>query len=102
MRRFNYDDNEEFRDDVDKFFRDDMDGVTPEEYKILMEQESIMEEMQNKMANRDLNYRLLRASVRICEKTFWWRFYSIATRLKHIETAFKQLKKLEEEQDEEE
>jgi hypothetical protein len=101
MRRFNYDDNEEYRDDVDKFFQNDMDDVTPEEYKMIMEQEGVFEDLQLQVVNRDLNNRLLRAAVRICEKSFWWRFYSLNTRLNQISIVYKHLKNLEEEKEEE-
>lgn len=99
MRRFNYEDNEEYRDDVDKFFNDDMDDMTPEEYKILMEQENVIQDMQMKVVHRDLNYRLLRAAVRVLEKSFWWKFCSLNTRLNSIDATFQRLKKLEEEKE---
>lgn len=106
MRRFNYEDNEDYREDVDKFFAESMGNqnfgdLTDEEYKMMMENESIFEDMQVQIVYRDLNHRILRAAVRVCEKSFWWRFLSIDTRLKHIDATYKHLKKLEEEEEEE-
>lgn len=101
MRRFNYEDNEDYREDVDNFFGsgdENIGDLTPEDYKMMMESESFLEDVQVQIVYRDLNHRILRAAVKVCEKSFWWRFLSIDTRLKHIDATYKQLKKLEEEE----
>lgn len=99
MRRFNYEDNDEYREDVDKFFSEDMGGQSDnlDDYRKIMESESFFEDVQVTVVYRDLNHRLLRAAVRVCEKSFWWRFRSLDTRLKQINAVYEQLKKLEEE-----
>jgi hypothetical protein len=98
MRKFNYDDNEDYREDVDRFFEDSQEQIlTPEEYKALVENEQALQEFQLRLAHRDLNHRALRAAIRMCEKSFFWRFLFLDTRLKRIDRAYKKLRKLEEE-----
>ena len=97
MRRFNYDDNEEYREDVDKFFAEGQEDLSPEQYKAIMEQEMAIEQLQIRFVYRDLNHRVLRTAIRMCEKSFWWWFYSQDTRLRMIDRAYKRLRKLEEE-----
>jgi uncharacterized protein YPO0396 len=94
MRRFNYDDNENFRDEVDKFFGEDSDSS---EYKEILEEEKMMQEIQMGFLHRDLNHRTLRAAIRACEKSFFWAFYSHNTRLKMISTTYSQFIQLEDE-----
>lgn len=99
MRRFNYEDNDEYREDVDKFFSEEATGeLTPEQYKQLMEEEQAFQQMQARLVYRDFNHRVLRSAIRMCEKSLWWWFYSQDTRLRLIENAYKRLKKLEEDQ----
>lgn len=93
MRRFNYEENDDnYREEIDNFFSDHRD-ITDEQFKA----EEQMQEVQIKFVSRELNHRVLRTSIRTCEKSFWWWFYSQTTRLKMIEIAYKQLRKLEEE-----
>lgn len=105
MRRFEYDDNEEFREDVDKFFNnnddDDEDGDgdgdrNADRYEEMIEQEMAIQEAQLDVAYRELNHRAMNAAIRVCEKSFWWGFYSINTRMKMIAEAYHKLKNLEE------
>ena len=98
MRRFNYDENDEYREDVDKFFGEDQQDISDAEYKAIMEQEQAIQQLQIRFVYRDLNHRMLRTAIRMCEKSFWWWFYSHNTRLKMIDKAYKQLRKLEEEE----
>lgn len=98
MRRFDYDENEEYREDVDKFFSEENGDLSPEQYKAIMEEEQAFQQMQVRFVYRDLNHRVLRSAIRMCEKSFWWWFYSQDTRLRMIDRAYKRLRKLEEEQ----
>jgi hypothetical protein len=98
MRRFNYDENEEYREDVDKFFSEEGGDISDEQYKAIMEEEMQLQQLQVRFVYRDLNHRVLRSAIRMCEKSFWWWFYSQDTRLRMIDRAYKRLRKLEEEQ----
>lgn len=82
MRRFDYDENEEFRDDVDRFFQENEDFFTDDE------------SLQNSIdfVNHDFNLRIIRTTIRMLEKSFWWKFYSLNTRLKMIEKTFRRIK----------
>jgi hypothetical protein len=99
MRRFDYDDNDEYRREVDNFFGggDDGDeGLTPEEYKSIVQDEKNIIEQQLNIAQQELNHRILRAAIRFVENSFWWRFYSVDTRLMQIEKVYRKLRRLEE------
>jgi hypothetical protein len=96
MRRFNYDDNEEYREDVDKFFGEENQEVD-EQFGDVDYEERMIQDLQIDFAYRDLNHRLLRTAIRICEKSFLWWFFSQNTRLKMIEKAYETLRDLEEE-----
>ena len=99
MRRFNYDDNEEYREDVDKFFSEEQcegEGeLSDEQYKAIMEEEQAIQQLQIRFVHRDLNHRILRTAIRTCEKSIWWWFCRHTTKLKMIDDAYKQLRKLE-------
>lgn len=102
MRRFNYEDNnEEYRKEVDNFFRElgDESAVTPDEYEAMMQEEQAYNNLQYQLVRQELNHRLLRTAVRMAENSFWWRFYSLGTRLQMIDRAYRKLKKLEEQSD---
>jgi len=99
MRRFNYDENEEYREDIDKFFSQELENedLTDEQYKAIMEEEKAIQREQIDFVHRDLNHRMLRTSIRACEKSLWWRFYGHATKLKMIDITYKHFRDLEEE-----
>lgn len=86
MRRFDYDDNEEFREDVDNFFRDSADFFEDDEHDLQQSVDFVM---------RDLNLRIMRTAIRMLEKSIWWKFSSLNTRLKMIDKTYKKLKKLQ-------
>lgn len=97
-RRFN-DEEPDDREDVDNFFNDGQPEsmLTPEEYKKLAEEEQAIQNQQIAIVHRDLNRKLLARAITLCENSFWWRFYSLETRLSQVSTTYKRLKKLEEE-----
>ena len=90
MRRFNYDDNDEFREDIDRFFNEEV-----EKYEKLVEEEFALQEAQLDIAYREFNHKVMRTAVRICEKSFWWSFYSPTTRVKMILDTYAKLKKVD-------
>jgi hypothetical protein len=91
MRRFDYDDNDEFREDVDKFF-DENSG----NYDDFLAEEFALQEAKIGIQHREMDLRLMRTAIKICENTFMWSFYSLPTRLKMISDTYKKLRKLEE------
>lgn len=98
MRRFDYDDNEEYREDVDNFFGGEEGAtfITPEEYKAILQEEREMQQLQIDIVHRELNERLLMRVTKMLEKSFWWRFYSLETRLRMIEKAYRRMKRISE------
>lgn len=101
MRRFNYDDNDEYREDVDKFFNEEHPDtdISDEQYQSMMEEEQAMQQLQIHFVHRDLNHRMLRTAIRSCEKSIWWWFCRHTTKLQMIDAAYKHLRKLEEEEE---
>lgn len=90
MRKFNQDDDE-FREESDRFFNENASR-----YEELVEEEIAMQEAQLDIAHREISNRLFRTAIRVCERSFFWSFYSLSTRLKMITEAVKRLRKLEE------
>lgn len=101
MRRFDYDDNDEYREDVDKFFSDA--EIDPETYAEMQEwqnfediyNEEILREIKLQIISRDFNYKILRTSIKLAEKHFWWNFLSIQTKINHIKAIYKTFTQLE-------
>lgn len=94
MRRFNYDDNDDYKEDVDSFFKDDNQDISEEYAAIAAAEEREIQEIQFKFVTRDLNHRMMRTAIRTCEKSFWWQFYFQDTKLRLIDKTYKKLKKL--------
>jgi len=94
MRRFNYDDDSQ--EDANNYFDGDNSeaeemGISPEEYKSLMEEQGRQIEMQADMVHKELNQRLMFKIIKTLEKSFLWRFYSLDTRLKMITQTYQVL-----------
>lgn len=93
MRRFNYEDNEEHREDVDKFFSES--NLNEQDWQNLNDiaaDELALQEYQLKLENQEANIRLLRIAIRICENSIWWKFYGSKARLDMILDVFEGLK----------
>lgn len=91
MRRFDYDDNEDHRKEVDNFFSND--ELTPEDYEQFINDEKF--DVEFKIVNQEMNHRLLRTSVKIAENSFFWKFYSLDTKLQMIDKIYTKLRILE-------
>ena len=94
MRRFDYDENEEYREDVDKFFEADNE-ISPGQFNSIIREENEIQELQLEFVNRDLNYRILRSAIKMCEKTFFWSFRSHISRLNMIKETYNRFRELE-------
>lgn len=95
MRYYSNDDDDE-RENLDDFFEEDFDRLQ-EEYQDILEEEQINRQMEYDFVDRDLNHKTLRVAIRICEKSFWWKFLSIKTKLNIIQETYSSLRYLEEE-----
>lgn len=101
MRRFDYDENDDYREDVDRFFSEA--EIDPETYAEMQEwqnfediyNEEILNEIKLQLVSRDFNYKILRTSIKLAEKSFWWNFLSLKTRMNHIRTIYNTLTQLE-------
>lgn len=95
MRRFNYDDNDEFPDDADQF-SNDKNHEPNNGYEDYLAEEFALQEARINIQHRQIDFRMMRAAIKLCENTFMWSFYSLPTRLKMISDTYKKLRKLEE------
>lgn len=103
MRRFNYEEDDEYREDVENFFNknddnedeDEDEELTQEEYQALVEQDQALKYIQIEFDERDMNHRTLKSAIAVCEKWIWWRFCSQITRVKMIEKTYRKFKRLE-------
>jgi hypothetical protein len=102
MRNFDYDNNDEYRDEVDRFFDDDDDALSMEEYRAIVEQENIQNNINYKIVQNDLNHKKLLLAIRLLKSSFWWKFYSLNTRLYLIEKVYKKFISLGQEEELEE
>lgn len=82
MRHFDYEDDE-FRHEVERFFGDDEADFIEDEYK-----DEILHAMQLEIEENNLNLKLLRTTIKMLEKSIWWRFYSFRTKLRMIGKAY--------------
>ena len=89
MRNFDYEDNDEFRHEVDRFFDDEGEFLDEEGYK-----EELLHAMQLEIEENNLNLKLLQTSIKMLEKSIWWRFYSFKTKLRMIGKAYMVFDKL--------
>ncbi|MEI8270965.1 MAG: hypothetical protein WCG45_06395 [bacterium] len=94
MRRFDYDNNEdEFRNEVDKFFNDgEGKSDTSYPYPLPMDMDITIEgEDAFILAEKEFNLKIYRTAVKIAENSFFWRFYSFNTRLNIINKIYKDI-----------
>lgn len=99
MREYNYDDED--KNDIDKFWQDgDDDEEEMEEYEI--EKSDILRAMELDLLERELDLKVLRLSLKLLEKSFWWRFCKFETKLKRIAKTYLIFKQLAKKSNEEE
>ena len=91
MRRFNYDDNDDYQDEVDSFFADELDF---EDEMAAMIDSELMEMASISFVSHDLNQRLLRSAIQISEKSVFWKLRSLDKKLEIIAKTYFSLKVL--------
>ncbi len=99
MRRFDADDNEEFQDELEEMFEFEFD----EDFAAKSE---IISVLQLDLVEYDINQKLLQTVIKMCEKSWGWRFRRTKTKVRIITEAYKSLADLmdrtEKKKDEEE
>lgn len=94
MRRFNYDDNDDYQYEVDSFFSDELDF--DEEESMMIETE-LMELANAVFVSYEINQKLLKLSIQTAKKSFFWKFRSLDKKLEIIAKIYFSLKVLIEE-----
>lgn len=74
--------NEE-EDDFDEFYEND--------YKNLLNQQNALEGFHLHLLEKKISDRVLNRSIRVCEKSFFWKFYSINSKLTKISKVYENL-----------
>ncbi len=83
MRRFNYDDHEDFKEEIDNFWLGEDDSDEP-----YVEKGDIINMLQIDMVEYELNQRTLATAFNLCKSSFLWRFRSLASKLKMLKQVY--------------
>lgn len=92
MRRFDFD-----NDDDDENFSNLGPNdylISPEEYKNILEDELALHNSKYIELEKKMKYKILIECINLLKSSFFWKFYSLNTRLKKIEMAFTKFKLL--------
>lgn len=92
MRRFEFDDEDEDEGFPNLGPNDYL--ISPEEYKNILEDEIAIHNAKYYELERKMKYKVLIECINLLKNSFFWKFYSLNTRLKKIETAFTKFKLL--------
>lgn len=93
MKRFNYEDDDDFKDEDIP----DIDGDGEElsmEYLQILEKRELIEAVKLQQAQKELNYLILNKSIKYLEKSWFWRFKSLKTKLNLIIETYQTFKTL--------
>ena len=96
MREFDYDGNEDFQNDIDNFWKDSDDDDEEDEYEDDMDdgeflgysKQEVLRAMELELVEREIDLKMLKLAIEMSEKSFWWRFYSLETRLRIIAKSY--------------
>lgn len=94
MRRFNFDEDDPDRDEIERFLESEEGQqfvISPDQYKDLIEEELALYHVKYQHEQQKNNFKILLASINLLKKSFWWRFQSLDTKLNRIEKTYKKL-----------
>lgn len=97
MRRFNFDEDDPDRDEIERFLESEEGQqfvISPEQYKDLIEEELALYNVKYQHEQQKNNFKILLASINLLKKSFLWRFQSLDTKLNRIEKTYKKLVEL--------
>lgn len=94
MKRFDFEDDEENDDEEEDIFDEGSNPMTPKEYRELLAEERALEQETVELEYLGIGNKLMREAVRVCEKSFFWKFYGLQTRLDMISKAYTRLKNI--------
>lgn len=84
MRNFNYDDDDDQKRDIEKFFE-----IPDDEGSDLEMNENILDIAQMELQSAELNQRILFEAIKMLEKSFFWRFRRYKTKLNMVAEVYK-------------
>jgi hypothetical protein len=97
MRRFDFDEDDPDKEEIERFLESE-DGqqfvISPEQYKDLIEEELTLYQTKFQHEQQKNNFKVLLVAINLLKKSFWWKFYSLNTKLKSIERTYKSLTEL--------
>lgn len=94
MRRFDYDDDEFKDEDFPDIDDDGDDDELSAEYLQILEKRELIEAIKLQLAQKELNYSVLNKSIKYLEKSWFWRFKSLKTKLNSIIETYQTFKAL--------
>jgi len=100
MKRYDFDENDNSKDDYDDFSEeegdfidDDEDDDEMQEHDFL-ENEDMLRELEISFQENQNKQKTISQAIKICSQSFFWRFYSNQTKLKMIEQCYYRLTEL--------
>jgi len=93
MRRHNYDEDD-FKDEDFPDVGGDGEQELNAEYLAILEKRELIEAVKLQIIQKELNFAILAKTVRYLEKTWFWRFKSLGTRLNLIVETYQTFKAL--------
>lgn len=90
MKRFNFEDNEEFPDERVP----DLEELTESEYEQLVEHAEFVDLKNLNLREFDLNQKLVYKAIKLCENNFLWKFRTTKKKLLLVKEAYEYLKAL--------
>ena len=94
MNRFDHDFEDEDEDDEDSIDGGNSQPISHNEYKDLIEGDQAIQQETLELSYLELDQKLMGKAIKICERSMFWNFYSIQTRLSMISKAYIKLKKI--------
>lgn len=94
MKRFDFEEDDEDGEEDEDIFGDGEKPMTPKEYRELLAEERALEQETVELEYLGLGNELMREAIRVCEKSFLWKFYGLQTRLNMISKAYTKLRNI--------
>ena len=91
MKRFNYEDDDFKDEDFPNIDDDDMEELNAE-YLQILEKRELIEVMKLQIVQKEVNLAILTKTVRYLEKTWFWKFKFLKTKLNLIVETYQMFK----------
>jgi len=98
MKRYDFDENDNSKDDHDDFSEEEGDFIDDDDDEMqehdFLENEEMLRELEISFQETQNKQKTISQAIKICSQSFFWRFYSNQTKLKMIEQCYYRLTEL--------